>query len=114
MPKPSVFARDRALKPQEAISQAMAEKITWCQAAQIIEVSDRSIRRRRQRRDGSEQWHRRHLLSERNRRIPESAMEPVGGSTSQGKQPRPAMTYFFASPVANPCSLTSAFSSIPS
>ena len=49
MPKYSTVAWERAMKIQEVILQAMAKKITWCQAAEIIGISDRSMRRWRQR-----------------------------------------------------------------
>ena len=40
---------ERAMKVQEVILQAMAKKITWCQAAEIIGISDRHMRRWRER-----------------------------------------------------------------
>ena len=42
-------AVERAMKVQEVILQAMAKKITWCQAAEIIGISDRHMRRWRER-----------------------------------------------------------------
>jgi len=42
-------AVERAMKVQEVILRAMARKITWWQAAEIIGVSDRQMRRWRQR-----------------------------------------------------------------
>jgi transposase len=42
-------AWERAMKIQEVILRAMAKKITWWQAAEIIGISDRSMRRWRQR-----------------------------------------------------------------
>ena len=42
-------AVERAMKEQEVILRAMAKKITWVQGAEIIGVSDRSMRRWRQR-----------------------------------------------------------------
>jgi transposase len=44
-------AVERAMKVQEVILRAMAKKITWWQAAEIIGISDRSLRRWRQRYD---------------------------------------------------------------
>jgi hypothetical protein len=41
-PQPAV---ERAMKIQEVILRAMAKKITWCQAAEIIGISDRQMRR---------------------------------------------------------------------
>jgi transposase len=38
-------AWERAMKVQEVILRAMAKKITWWQAAEIIGISDRSLRR---------------------------------------------------------------------
>ena len=49
MPKYSAVAWERAMKVQEVILRAMAKKITWWQAAEIIGISDRSMRRWRQR-----------------------------------------------------------------
>jgi hypothetical protein len=42
-------AVERAMKVQEVILQAMARKITWYQAAAIIGISDRLMRRWRER-----------------------------------------------------------------
>src|SRR5262249_15546584 len=42
-------AMERAMKVQEVILRAMAKKITWWQAAEIIGISDRSMRRWRER-----------------------------------------------------------------
>jgi len=38
-------AVERAMKVQEVILRAMAKKITWWQAAQIIGITDRQMRR---------------------------------------------------------------------
>jgi transposase len=51
MPEYSRIAWERALKVQEVILRAMAKEITWWQAAEIIGISDRSMRRWRQRYD---------------------------------------------------------------
>jgi transposase len=40
-----VTARERAMKVQEVILRAMAKKITWWQAAEILGISDRQMRR---------------------------------------------------------------------
>jgi transposase len=40
---------ERAMKVQEVMLQAMAKKITWWQAAEIIGISDRHMRRWRER-----------------------------------------------------------------
>ena len=42
-------AVERAMKVQEVILRAMAKKITWWQAAEIMGISDRHMRRWRQR-----------------------------------------------------------------
>jgi hypothetical protein len=41
----SKAAVERAMKLQEVILRAMAKKITWWQAAEIIGISDRQMRR---------------------------------------------------------------------
>jgi transposase len=45
----SKAAMERAMKVQEVILRAIAKKITWWQAAEIIGVSDRHMRRWRER-----------------------------------------------------------------
>ncbi len=45
-------AVERAMKVQEVSLQAMAKKITWWQAAEIIGISDRQMRRWRERYEG--------------------------------------------------------------
>ncbi len=45
----SKAAMERAMKVQEVILRAMAKKITWWQAAEIIGIRDRSMRRWRER-----------------------------------------------------------------
>src|SRR5712672_3800176 len=42
-------AWERAMKVQEVILRAIAKRITWWQAAEIIGISDRSMRRWRER-----------------------------------------------------------------
>src|SRR6267154_1245554 len=42
-------AVERTMKVQEVILRAMAKRITWWQAAEIIGISDRSMRRWRER-----------------------------------------------------------------
>jgi transposase-like protein len=42
-------AVERAMKVQEVILRAVAKKITWWQAAEIIGISDRSMLRWRER-----------------------------------------------------------------
>jgi cytochrome P450 len=41
----SKAAMERAMKIQEVILRALAKKITWWQAAEIIGISDRQMRR---------------------------------------------------------------------
>jgi hypothetical protein len=41
-------AMERAMKVQEVMLQAMAKKITWWQAAEILGISDRHMRRWRE------------------------------------------------------------------
>src|SRR3974377_559725 len=45
----SMAAVERAMKVQEVMLRAMAKKITWWQAAEIIGISDRQMRRWRER-----------------------------------------------------------------
>jgi transposase len=45
----SKAAMERAMKVQEVIVRAMAKRITWWQAAEVIGISDRSMRRWRER-----------------------------------------------------------------
>jgi hypothetical protein len=40
----SKIAVERAMKVQEVILRAMAKNITWWQAAEILHISDRSMR----------------------------------------------------------------------
>jgi len=40
----SRVATERAMKVQEVILRAVAKKITWWQAAEIIGISDRAMR----------------------------------------------------------------------
>jgi len=46
-------AWERTVKIQDVILRAMAKKITWWQAAEIIGISDRSMRRWKARYDES-------------------------------------------------------------
>ena len=41
-------AMERAMKVQDVMLQAMAKKITWFQAAEIMGISDRHMRRWRE------------------------------------------------------------------
>jgi len=49
----SESAWERTVKIQDVILRAMAKKITWWQAAEIIGISDRSMRRWKVRYDES-------------------------------------------------------------
>jgi len=42
-------AMERAMKVQEVILRALAKKITWWQAAEIVGISDRAMGRWRER-----------------------------------------------------------------
>jgi hypothetical protein len=45
-------ATERMMKIQEVLLRAMAKKITWLQAAEILGYSDRHVRRIRERYEG--------------------------------------------------------------
>jgi hypothetical protein len=45
----SKAAMERTMKIQEVLLRAMARKITWFQAAEILGISDRHVRRIRER-----------------------------------------------------------------
>jgi transposase len=66
-------AVERAMKVQEVILRAMAGKITWWQAAEIIGISDRQMRRWRQRYE--EQGY--DGLMDRRRGVPSSKRVPM-------------------------------------
>ena len=75
----SKAAMERAMKVQEVILRAMAKKITWWQAAEIIGISDRHMRRWRER---YEEFGYDGLLDRRcgkpsHRRVPVAAVEKV-------------------------------------
>jgi transposase len=42
-------AMERAMKVQEVILRALAKRISWLQAAEILGISDRQVRRLRER-----------------------------------------------------------------
>ena len=74
-------AVERAMKVQEVMLQAMAEKITWWQAAEILGISDRHLRRWRER---YEEFGFRGLLDRRRgrpspKRVPVAVLEQVLG-----------------------------------
>ncbi len=70
----SEAAMERAMKIQEVILRAMAKRISWWQAAEIIGISDRQMRR----------WKRRYELHgydglfDRRRGKPSSRRVPLG------------------------------------
>jgi transposase len=75
----SKAATERAMKVQEVILRALAKKITWWQAAEIIGISDRQMRRWRER---YEQFGFRGLFDRRRgrpspKRVPVAVLEQV-------------------------------------
>ncbi|HEU5400128.1 MAG TPA: ISNCY family transposase [Terriglobales bacterium] len=74
-------AVERAMKVQEVILRAMAKKITWWQAAEIIGISDRSMRRWRERYElhGYDGLLDRRLGKPSPRRVPLAEVEQVLG-----------------------------------
>ena len=77
MPEYSAIAWERAMKIQDVILQAIGKRITWWQAAEIIGISDRSMRRWKQR----YQEHGYHGLLDRRRGKP--SPKRVAGSHGQ-------------------------------
>src|ERR1700686_2676043 len=71
-------AMERAMKVQEVILRALAKKITWWQAAEIIGISDRQMRRWRER---YEEFGIRGLFD---RRRGKPSPKRVAGATLQG------------------------------
>ena len=69
------------MKVQEVILRAMAKKITWWQAAEILGVSDRSMRRYRERYEefGYDGLFDRRRGQPSPKRVPVSAIEQVLG-----------------------------------
>jgi len=72
-------ALERALKIQSVILQAMSGKILWCQAAEIIGISDRSMRRWRERYEehGYDGLYDRRLKRPSPKRVPLKTVEKV-------------------------------------
>src|SRR5258708_29274022 len=68
-------AVERAMRVQDVMLQAMAKKITWWQAAEILGISDRHMRRWRERyeREGY------NGLMDRRRGKPSRRRGPLGG-----------------------------------
>src|SRR5215469_7706201 len=77
----SESAMERAMKIQEVILRAMAKKITWSQAAEIIGISDRQMRRwyERYREFGYDGLFDRRLRRPSPKRVPVEAVERVLG-----------------------------------
>jgi transposase len=72
-------AMERAMKVQEVILQAMAKKITWWQAAEILGISDRHMRRWRERyvEEGYNGLYDRRRGKPSRRRVPVATVEKV-------------------------------------
>jgi len=75
------LAVERAMKVQEVILRAVAKKITWWQAAEIIGVSDRTMRRWKERYEehGYDGLYDRRLGKPSPRRVPLETVEQVLG-----------------------------------
>src|ERR1700745_4468443 len=74
-------AVERAMKIQEVILRAIAKKITWWQAAEIIGISDRQMRRWRER---YEEYGYDGLLDRRRGRPSEKRVPIEGGGQGLG------------------------------
>jgi transposase len=72
-------AVERAMKVQDVMLQAMAKKITWWQAAEILGISDRHMRRWRERyeEEGYNGWMDRRRGKPSHRRVPLATVEKV-------------------------------------
>jgi transposase len=72
---------ERAMKVQEVILRAMAKKITWWQAAEIIGVTDRTMRRWKERYEehGYDGLYDRRLGKPSPKRVPLKTVEEVLG-----------------------------------
>ena len=77
----SQAAMERAMKVQEVLLRAMAKKITWWQAAEIIGLSERSLRRWRERYEehGYDGWFDRRRGQPSPKRVPLAVVEQVLG-----------------------------------
>src|SRR5208283_1836632 len=80
----SKAAMERAMKVQEVILRAMAKKITWWQAAEIIGISERSMRRWRERLEefGYDGLFDRRRGQPSPKRVPLAVVEQVFGTVS--------------------------------
>jgi transposase len=74
-------AMERAMKVQDVILQAMAKKITWWQAAEILGISDRHMRRWRERyvEEGYNGLFDRRCGQPSRRRVPVATVEKIFG-----------------------------------
>jgi transposase len=74
-------AMERAMKVQDVMLQAMAKKITWWQAAEILGISDRHMRRWRERyeQEGYDGLFDRRRGKPSHRRVPMATVEKVLG-----------------------------------
>ena len=72
-------AMERAMKVQDVMLQAMAKKITWWQAAEILGISDRHMRRWRERyvEEGYDRLFDRRRGQPSRRRVPVASVEKV-------------------------------------
>jgi hypothetical protein len=74
-------AMERAMKVQEVMLRAWARKITWWQAAEIVGISDRHMRRIRERYEefGYDGWFDRRRGRPSPKRVPVATVEKVLG-----------------------------------
>jgi transposase len=96
-------AMERAMKVQEVILRAMAKKITWWQAAEIIGISDWHMRRWLERYEeiGYDGLFDRRRGQPSPRRVPLALVERVLGlyreryasQECQGQQPQPLLSF---------------------
>jgi transposase len=72
-------AMERAMKVQEVILRALARKISWWQAAEILGISDRHMRRWQERYEefGYDGLHDRRLGKDSPRRVPMAQVERI-------------------------------------
>ena len=81
-------AVERTMKIQEVILRAMAKKITWWQAAEIIGISDRQMRRWYQRYQEFTSDPSRSLRSRRSSRPETTSSRPSGSQSIQNGRPK--------------------------
>src|SRR5437764_530645 len=80
----SKAAMERAMKVQEVILRAMARKLSWWQAAEILGISDRHMRRMRERYEefGYDGLFDRRRGRPSTKRVPLATVEKILGSRS--------------------------------